>query len=398
MQHPQPTQALYADDSLYPLPLNKWVKAILATGIGFGVLLIGSVYGDGFQRLVFYGIPIPLFFILGAAPLALLVRGKVLEKTTLVCLCLCMAIPSLFYSANIDYGIAKILNLIVTYFIAGAILSNVLLDIGPYRLGRILLGIFIFLLVMAVAWKMAFGFFNRQVLFFMNGPIVFARNMGIGAVLAYFCVSGPKKYVLTAVFLAAMFWTESKGPLFAAVITYFIYLSIPLNPKRLAIIIMAGLSLVVMVAVIIAFEDVLSEVQVFDRYFQTLDFSGSSASSESRLYFLRGSMVLIAKNMLFGVGLGGWGVAMYYPPDSYPHNLLIEVFSEMGILIGTVFLIPYVAFLRTRNRVSPYYFVAIFFWLASMVSGDILDSRYILIFGTLASLDWYRRTHPESAH
>lgn len=398
MQHAYPTHAHY-DDSLYPLPLSKWVKATLATGIGFGVMLIGSVYGDELQRLVFYGIPLPLIFVAAAAPLTLLARPKALEKTLLVCLFLCMAIPSLFYSPYLDYGLGKILNLLVSFFIASAILSNVLLDIGPNRLGRILLGILVFMLVMAVGWKLAFGFFNRQVLFFMNGPIVFARIMGIGAILSFFCLKSKLRFLVTGVFLAAMFWTESKGPVFAVILTYFIFLSIPLNPKRLAVLIMAGIALVTLTLVAFAYEDVLSDLPVFGRYFQTLDFSQTSTSNSNglRMFYMRGSMALLAANPILGVGLGGWGAAMYLPSATYPHNLLLEVLTEMGLIMGPLFLIPYVMFLRTRNRVSPYYYVGIFFWLASLVSGDILDSRYILVFGTLAALDWYRRTHPEVA-
>lgn len=373
---------------------GDWARVVFPACIAFALLLIGTIYSDPSGRLIVGGIPIQIVFVVIAVPLAFLSRGSVLSRVMLITTLLFAAIPSVMLSTNTPYAIYKVLNLIVVYFLSTAIFVDVLLKAGPARLSHIFVGLFITLFVCALAWKLRFGLFSRDVMFFMNGPIVFARLMGIGAVLAWLCVSGKKRYILVGCFLVAMVWTESKGPLVAIFGTVLAgFLLPPFTVKRLGVVAVSLILAALLATTVIVFERTLSEMPILKRYFVTADIHNaqSAGSIGTRLDRLHISWEMFQREPVFGVGMGDWGIESGYGPAAYPHNLFLEIFTEMGLLLGLVFLIPYIFLSDPRNRVSPFFYVLIFMWFASMVSGDLLDSRYILVFGTLAWVDRWMR-------
>lgn len=376
--------------SIQRFTFGDWARVLFLACIAFALLLIGTVYSDPSGRLIVGGVPIQLLFVVLAVPLAFISSGSVLFRVMLITTLLFAAIPSVMLSTNTPYAIYKVLNLIVVYFLATSIFADVLLKAGPTRLAHIFVGLFLTLFVMALAWKLRFGLFSRDVMFFMNGPIVFARLMGIGAVLAWLCVAGKKRYILVGCFLIAMVWTESKGPLVAIFGTVLAGLLLPpFTIKRLGAVASSVFIVALLVTTVIVFERTLSEMPILRRYFVTADIHNaqSAGSIGTRLDRLEISWAMFQREPVLGVGMGDWGIESGYGPAAYPHNIFLEIFTEMGFLLGLVFLIPYIFLSDPRNRVSPFYYVLIFMWFASMVSGDLLDSRYILVFGTLAWID-----------
>jgi O-antigen ligase len=107
----------------------------------------------------------------------------------------------------------------------------------------------------------------------------------------------------------------------------------------------------------------------------------SLRSISLRWAVIYGSFQAFLTNPILGAGLGDWANNLSNLGFIYPHNFFVEVFVEGGIFLGFLFCIPYVIFLK--NPKSMLFLVSFYLLLSQQVSGDILDSRYWLVFSIL---------------
>jgi O-antigen ligase len=102
-----------------------------------------------------------------------------------------------------------------------------------------------------------------------------------------------------------------------------------------------------------------------------------------RLTLYRWALEMFAEKPLTGWGLGGWS---YYALDrdvpAYPHNLVLEIAAEEGVMglaaLGTLFLAVFLALRRIWRNSPDLRFIApvfLFSLLATMTSGDINVNR-----------------------
>jgi O-antigen ligase len=102
-----------------------------------------------------------------------------------------------------------------------------------------------------------------------------------------------------------------------------------------------------------------------------------------RLTLYRWALAMFAEKPLMGWGLGGWS---YYVFDrdtpSYPHNLILEVAAEEGVMglaaLGTLLLTVFLAMRRIWRKSSDLSFIVPVFsfsFLTTLTSGDINVNR-----------------------
>jgi hypothetical protein len=100
---------------------------------------------------------------------------------------------------------------------------------------------------------------------------------------------------------------------------------------------------------------------------------------------------VIASAPVFGVGLGGYGLAAYgIDENTYPHNLFLEAFAEAGVLgllliSLSVLMIAVVALTGQATRRKTTYVILVLFYLLNYnKSGGFIGARDLyLIFGIL---------------
>lgn len=123
--------------------------------------------------------------------------------------------------------------------------------------------------------------------------------------------------------------------------------------------------------------------------FQLVTGGEVSGSAAQRLVFYRTTLEAIPNHLLFGRGIGSWPV-FYYGQDrrDYPHNLILEVTFEEGLMGLTALFIFLAAtghsIYRMLRASSFEYFVLalmVFYCLeVSMFSGDLDDNRLIWLW------------------
>jgi O-antigen ligase len=115
----------------------------------------------------------------------------------------------------------------------------------------------------------------------------------------------------------------------------------------------------------------------------------TEGSAGKRLAFYSAALREIPQRPLIGLGVGGWS-AYYYGKDErdYPHNIILEIATEEGLVGVFAFSVFLIAIYRASRELSSFtgtHFTVLtglllFTILATMFSGDLDDDRMIWLW------------------
>ncbi|MCF2870941.1 O-antigen ligase family protein [Octadecabacter sp. G9-8] len=252
---------------------------------------------------------------------------------------------------------------------------------------KVFVAVLFVLFIGAVFVKLQTGFWFRQNPYFMHGSIVFGRLMAMGLLLNLFIpiVPGKLSWALNACFAFGIVWSLSKGPIVAITACGLLYLLLnrselfKLRNLVLFAMLLAAVSYYVSTyglpaqfARVTVLFDILMGSEV------TVNTSGS-IGIRGNMYGATQGMIL--ESPFLGVGMGNWGANFYdgITPFTYPHNLFLELLSEMGLIAGGFFAV--LLLLPLRYHKDPFFYLFLFLFLAQQSSGDVADGRF-LFFAT----------------
>ncbi|MCK4826441.1 O-antigen ligase family protein, partial [bacterium] len=221
-----------------------------------------------------------------------------------------------------------------------------------------------------------------------QNAIWFARGLGLSLLATLFLMELAKKryqkFILTLfvfLLLFLIYITASRGPLLALLIVLLLYFFI-LQRKKLNLLKALSLFLVAFFSLklFIAF----APGQIWNRMLSL--FSGFDITTFFRLRAYGAARDLFLDNPLAGVGTGGFG---HYNVLTYPHNIFLELASELGIWgpVVLLFMILYTTYLAVRllknQRASAlesslsraFFAIFIFALINSQFSGEISSNH-----------------------
>ncbi|MBT6169769.1 MAG: O-antigen ligase family protein, partial [Flavobacteriaceae bacterium] len=129
-----------------------------------------------------------------------------------------------------------------------------------------------------------------------------------------------------------------------------------------------------------------------------------NTSIDARMVFVSRSVDLILHYPL-GVGLGNWQVyankikPTHLLKHQYPHNLVLEIFAELGIISGILFLILLLKilfynykkmYLNKNNEHSFYpllFYLQLYLMSNSFFSGSLNDSRLLFVVMAMSLIE-----------
>ena len=231
-----------------------------------------------------------------------------------------------------------------------------------------------------------------------GGPIVFARWMGFGIISLLFLPLEIKKiykYFLVIIFFVLALSSGSRGPILALFITGLVYVFLNFNRVilKISLVIITLLSLFIFSDL----DEKISKLGNSKRVFMNVAKNGFSKQSTSTRSNLAIGSLLILQNYPLGVGAGNFQIVSnrlrptHMMPLEYPHNIILEVSSEYGLqtVIVLILLLIYIfhmsynkMILFRRHKTSLYpllFYLFIFLFLNSLVSGMLNDSRLLFI-------------------
>lgn len=220
-----------------------------------------------------------------------------------------------------------------------------------------------------------------------GNPIWIARCSGISALYFFIKMKKGNKTVLELLLfmlsLLVIFLSGSRGPLASMILAIIIWLM--LFDVRSVSKLMSAIFLLSITIVCSYF--LLPDLMV-ERVFGFI--SGNfSSSDEYRLYLYKLAWSIFTGNPM-GIGLGGFSEYALLP---YPHNLVLEILSELGFLVMALFsLILFFVFFKSAKIIKRYYqnnievnffyCLLIFSFTNAMFSGDLTSPKefYFTLF------------------
>jgi O-antigen ligase len=280
-------------------------------------------------------------------------------------------------------GFMKYFNFLLLGFLF-AFFVHALRQHGDFKwCNDIIILVLIGLFLGAVVMKLHTGFWARHNPYFMHGSIVFGRLMAIGLILNLLSplLRGKVSLVLNIIFIFGIIWSLSKGPILAITLTGLVYLSLNVSILfRIRNIILISLLIGIFSYLISVYgvpQQLARVMVIIDLLLGRESSVNTSGSTGIRYDMYEASINMIAGAPGIGVGMGGWGE--HYlgggTKFTYPHNLFLELLSELGVVSGlifSVFLILPLFFTR-----DPFFYLFFFLLLAQQFSGDIADGRFL---------------------
>ncbi|WP_323752001.1 O-antigen ligase family protein [Marinobacter sp.] len=279
------------------------------------------------------------------------------------------------------YALEKFDAFIVVTLIACILSGKLISNYGQYRFWHCYLLVSLAILAMTIVFKLKFGLMDRDVRFFLNGPIVFGWLMGFAALVSYVNFLRRQKlhlFLVTVLFSLAVVWTASKGPLVALAFVFF-YFSLAHRIGR-RYLLLGGFFAIGVAAV---FFDVLWAAFLDSRFSGVYRLAQADVTQSDwgsigiRQAMLFDSLAKILEFPLLGIGLGNYQYDVLF----YPHNEHLEVFLELGVFAG-FFHIAVVMWMLAKSNVE-YRGYILFFLLCTSFSGDIGYLRFVYVLGFL---------------
>lgn len=385
------------------------VGAIFSFEALFALLLFAGVFKND-PRLAWVPVDLTLLLLVGTVVYAAVIiaasRGRAAEGTyaflALFAVFLIYATASLTWTPGREYAQAKAAYLWAVVFLP-VLVSSIIIADDPDRLRRFLGAMAVMSLAVGIIIVITFVR-DRSNTFIrvLGGEYLGAgRMLGLGALLFYFHVLFGRTRRAVAVYLAIFLVLAAlqlvmggRGPLVALILS----LPIPfgfgviikqddVRLRRFALAVLAVLAAVV--AALGYF--LVTNAELFTlRRVLLLFGSDIGASASTRLTHYAQAFAAWKEHPLFGWGLGSYPIIAGVADHKYhPHNLVLEVLCELG-LVGLVLLaIAAVGALRWGARIIrgtgseqaiAVFTLLTFCTLNAMISNDITENRLVWVF------------------
>lgn len=251
------------------------------------------------------------------------------------------------------------------------------------------------ILVCAVLIVSAFAAFGsrRRLAALGGGPNVFARNMGLSAIVGFSLLPVWRAIGLSLFTVSALLvvLSGSRGGMLSMVVGLITLILVHREYR-------GAKSFIYLIAGVLGLGVILTStplgthvISVFTSRVLRLTIEQQHSAGRDALY--QAAIELWRERPVFGHGLGGWRTLT---GENYPHNVFLELACEGGaiaVVLFTVWLGFVVWSFWTRRRTVDPACVAAFilFFVASQFSGDLYDSRAIFMFAMLANRPVGRR-------
>jgi len=191
-------------------------------------------------------------------------------------------------------------------------------------------------------------------------------------------------YILGSFLAAAiLFVSGARGP--TIFFSFLILVMCVSSGKKQILLFMGGLMLVLSLTMIAL--NISKENLVVGKSARLLNVNLQSTSIEGRIRLFQEAWEMISEKPFLGYGIGSFSyVTTGSDNRGYPHNIMLEIWSENGILALICFaifllLIFYLSYKRRHKKfVLPLFFVNLFFLFNLMKSSSLTDARIFFAY------------------
>lgn len=264
---------------------------------------------------------------------------------------------------------------------------------APDKFERYFFGLMIFLVLLLVPTLLIVDFDEKD--FYNN--IWLSRALAICSLYLFVTTSfkfdSIVKLSLIGLFFVSMVLIGSRGPVLSFILSAAVFFMIK-NRKNIKLLAGGGLSAVVLATLVIQISDVSvsSHVASFLTHGKSENIEHVD-KADDRTGVYPGTIDIVLDNPITGVGLGNWHIVYYKQQGmyndgeyKYPHNFMLEIASELGLIGLILFLIlfkPYKYMFNLQNNYNIFILLGLLF---ASTSSDITQNSAPMIFMIISYL------------
>ncbi|KEQ13084.1 O-antigen ligase family protein [Endozoicomonas numazuensis] len=392
--------------------LNRF-SWLMASVFSFECYFVAYLYAGRFkgdERLSW--LPVDLtaaFFLLSIlAACWVLLKSRPLSKDILLPLALVLLFfvyvgVSIGWSPGHSYSVSKTSYLLT--LTAWCVLAPlIVVSSDMHRLKRLLAYLLLFSIVSSIEAVIVYlkgvvGFLT----IFGSNYLALGRTLGVGMAIAialgyrYFCRKDFNSFSLwmgvAGVFVLLMLLSGGRGPTLSALISLVVFFAIILFSKRGFLVrnrwksfymAFSVLFVVGLIGILVVFSEEMFQTVFRIGVIFTQDDMGSSVAA--RVEHFGQALVRFSESPIWGKGIGGYAAAN--EGRAYPHNIILELLVETGLLGCVLFLVVLAVALRCilieAVLRADWYVWAVLMILVqgifnSMFSGDFNDNRMLFM-------------------
>ncbi|MDO6355732.1 O-antigen ligase family protein [Caloramator sp. CAR-1] len=299
---------------------------------------------------------------------------------------------------DFSYGFDKI----IIFIIKGVIPSIIIQQLDTYKLNlhktALLSLIFI---VSLILFGVENSLYPGRISFPNQNPIWNARILTVFFTIILFDLHMNIYYKLMLIILNfySIYLTQSRGPVLAMILAFLLVkLMGKFNFKRTYKSIKIKKNLTYFILIVLLFiistniNNFLNNSHIIASRFNILlnkSLLLSDANFLSRINLYREAINLIKNNLFFGIGIGNYSYYSY--TSNYPHNLVLEILCELGLLGLTTWMFFIIRFFKQLKENTLLKVLFVQSLLFSFFSGDFGSNyEYMLFFITFNCFDIIR--------
>lgn len=363
------------------------------TGWLFGIILFFDIYGYLIATTFTFIAPIYILFGISVSAILISALSKYeLFKSALknnilkwwAAFTLYMVL-SILWTSNPSYAAYKIQLFLVKALLPGLAIYFSYQIFRSFSWKPVIMNGLFYVIVTLLLGQTS-SYIGRRTLVGTN-PIWIARSSLIFVTVVFFYKNSNKlkRFILAIPGLIAGYLAQSKGPV-VGILSSFLYLRISINlntkysdtkTKVFSVLKIVFIILIIVIPTIIVIN--ASGIIEGSRFAIFFDYKKlfSELSFLDRVVRYMKAVTLFLNNPFFGTGLGGFSIL---DQRDYPHNIILEIGSELGliglIIWGTILIKSLYVFIN--NNVLKVLFLQTFIY--TLFSGDIgVNYEYILI-------------------
>ena len=368
--------------------------------LGLIILIVGVLYPQ--EKNMIFGIPwtwIPLWFG-WVTIICLKLMNPVNIKLSFLYLMFALTVLFIVFLSSLsvdDYDVdlphlADVFSVLILTTLTSFILLS---GVGYSKLLRLTDQFSLILCFFLLISRIVDNDFSREGSFLGLGPLTFIKYVSIGLLSRVIHI---QKISLTSLALYgfALAMADSKGPMLFLIVTYLLFLIVDgkvLSLKKISVgILMLGF--IVTNDRVISF---LDEIPYAIENFSSITLTNTDVENELvsgtlvRIYAISQSLEILSENFLFGIGPGQWPLVTQLTSIEYPHNSILEIWSELGLLVLIIFLYPGWLAVKKIYQRNIYAYFALFAFMTTLTSGSIRDLRFFILFVLLTFFFSYIR-------
>jgi len=303
-------------------------------------------------------------------------------------------IISLFYTPFVESGIVKTLKLISLEFsliyLTRILIENrrdLLIIVKTFFIGSIIIEIQVIIEFLKQGAPLGrFYYFDIHPV-----PLTMLGVVGLGIIILLIIFKKIKFYLFLPLFLLnfiTVILSSSKGPIISLIFSIVLFLPLIIRKLKLFKLFFIGGIVWFLIYIISMTQFNASLILILNRFLNI----GIDESTSDRLYLYNESWTYFSKNPILGIGVSGLG------PNLYPHNILLELLSENGLLIFSLFILLVLMLAKkyfdnvlkksTRVETNIALFISLLSLFSLFFSWTYIDHKFLFLsLGILMVLD-----------